>query len=74
MFIPWQELSDIALVGLVDGYCTQLHGLCSDEEFDSLRYRREQVMQALREGRLVIRWSEAEESAWIIDPTTLNKN
>lgn len=73
MFIPWQKLSDEALAELVDSYCTQLHGLCSDEAFESLHSRREQVMQALKEKRLVIRRSEAEESAWIIDLSTLDK-
>jgi hypothetical protein len=34
MFIPWQQLSDEALIGLIDSYCTQLHGLCSDDELD----------------------------------------
>lgn len=74
MFIPWQQLSDTALNGLVDSYCTQLHGLCSDDELDSLEERRRQVMQALRDNRLVIRWSESEQSAWIVDPNMPEKN
>lgn len=71
MFIPWQKLSDEALAGLIDQYCTQLHGLCTDDEPDALTSRRQHVLQALKEKRLVIRWSEAEESAWIVDPTAL---
>lgn len=70
MFIPWQSLSAEALSGLIDAYCTQAHGLCSDVDFDSLEARRAPVMKALKEGALVIRWSETEESAWIIDPAT----
>jgi uncharacterized protein YheU (UPF0270 family) len=73
MFIPWQQLSDEALSGLVDSYCTQYHGLCSDDDLDSLESRRAQVMQALRENRLVIRWSESEESAWIVDPEMMDR-
>jgi uncharacterized protein YheU (UPF0270 family) len=71
MFIPWQRLPENTLVNMVDSYCTQVHGLCSDDDFDSLDARRAQVMQALKEGRLAIHWSEAQASAWIIDPTTL---
>jgi uncharacterized protein YheU (UPF0270 family) len=71
MFIPWQRLPEDTLANMVDSYCTQIHGLCSDDDFDSLDSRRNQVMQALRDGRLVIRWSEAHESAWIVDPDAL---
>lgn len=71
MFIPWQQLSDTALQNLVDAYCSQYHGLCADDEMDSLESRRAVVQQALRDGRLVIRWSELEESAWIVDPLAL---
>jgi uncharacterized protein YheU (UPF0270 family) len=71
MFIPWQRLPEDTLANMVDSYCTQIHGLCSDDDFDSLDSRRSQVMQALRDGSLVIRWSEAHESAWIVDPVAL---
>lgn len=71
MFIPWQRLPDSTLANMIEGYCTQVHGLCSDDDVDPLAARREQVMQALRDGRLVIHWSEAQESAWIVDPTAL---
>ncbi|HQQ63243.1 MAG TPA: YheU family protein [Pseudomonadales bacterium] len=71
MFIPWQKLPDDTLVNMVESYCTQLHGLCADDDFDSLDSRCAQVMQALKEGKLVIHWSEAQESAWIIDPVTV---
>jgi uncharacterized protein YheU (UPF0270 family) len=70
MYIPWQRLAEDTLLNMIDIYCTQLHGLCSDEDFDSLDDRRSQVLQALKQGKLVIRWSESEESAWIIDPLT----
>lgn len=71
MFIPWQRLPEDTLANMVESYCTQMHGLCSDDDADPITARREQVMHALREGRLVIHWSEAQESAWIVDPTAL---
>ncbi len=71
LFIPWERLPDITLQNMVDSYCTQAHGLCSDDDFDSLASRRQQVLQAIKDGRLVIRWSEAEESAWIVNPDML---
>ena len=70
MFIPWEKLPEETLHNMIDSYCTQVHGLCSDDDFDSLESRHKQVMQAIKNGKLVIRWSEAEESAWIVDPTT----
>ena len=74
MFIPWQRLPEDTLVNMIESYCTQMHGLCSDDEMDSLASRRTQVMQALCDGKLVIFWSEAQESAWIVDPTALDAN
>ena len=71
MYIPWQRLPEHTLVNMIESYCTQMHGLCSDDDFDTLAVRREQVLQALKDNKLVIRWSEAEESAWIMDPTRL---
>ena len=71
LFIPWERLPEGTLINMIDSYCTQVHGLCSDDEFDSLEVRREQVMRAVKSGKLVIRWSEAEESAWIVNPDHL---
>ena len=70
MFIPWEKLPEETLNNMIDSYCTQVHGLCSDDDFDSLESRHKQVLHAIKTGKLVIRWSEAEESAWIVDPTT----
>lgn len=69
MFIPWTRLSEATLENLIDSYCTQMHGLCSDDDFDSLASRRAHVLLAIKADRLVIRWSASEESAWIVDPT-----
>jgi uncharacterized protein YheU (UPF0270 family) len=71
MFIPWQRLPETTLANMVESYCTQMHGLCADDDVDPLSLRRAQIMQALRDGRLVIHWSESQESAWIVDPTAL---
>jgi uncharacterized protein YheU (UPF0270 family) len=68
MFIPWERLPEATLANMIDSYCTQVHGLCSDDDFDSLDSRSQQVMRALKDGKLVIRWSEADESAWIVNP------
>lgn len=73
MYIPWQRLPEQTLANMIDSYCTQMHGLCADDDYDSLATRHDQVLQALKDGRLVIRWSEAEESAWIIDPAVLQE-
>ena len=71
MYIPWEKLPEETLNNMIDSYCTQVHGLCSDDDFDSLESRHKQVMQAIKNGKLVIRWSEAEESAWIVNPDML---
>jgi uncharacterized protein YheU (UPF0270 family) len=71
MYIPWQRLPEDTLQNMIESFCTQMHGLCADDDFDSLTLRSTQVLQALKENKLVIRWSEAEESAWIVDPTKL---
>ena len=45
-------MPEATLENMIDSYCTQVHGLCSDDDFDSLESRRRQVMQAIRDGKV----------------------
>jgi len=61
MVIPYQQLSDDAINNLIDEYCMRDWGL-NDVE-DPLENRRNQVVAALKSGKLVVLYSEFNQSA-----------
>ena len=61
MVIPYQQLSDEALNNLIDEYCMRDWGLNDVEE--PLEDRRIQIVSALKNGLLVVLYSEFNQSA-----------
>ena len=61
MVIPYEQLSHDAINNLIDEYCMRDWGL-NDVE-DPLENRRNQVTTALRSGKLVVLYSEYNQSA-----------
>lgn len=61
MVIPFQQLSEEAINNLIDDYCIRDWGLNDIEE--PLESRRSQVRQALTSGKLVVLYSEYNQSA-----------
>lgn len=61
MIIPYQQLSDDAINNLIDEYCMRDWGLNDVES--PLEGRRSQVVTALKNGKLVVLYSEFNQSA-----------
>ncbi len=61
MVIPHEQLSEDAINNLIDEYCIRDWGLNETEE--PLASRRSQVMNALKNGKLVVLFSEFNQSA-----------
>lgn len=61
MVIPYEQLSHDAINNLIDEYCMRDWGL-NDVE-DPLENRRNQVTAALKSGKLVVLYSEYNQSA-----------
>jgi uncharacterized protein YheU (UPF0270 family) len=70
MIIDQEQLSQEALDNLVSEYCLRDWGL--NETESPLEARKSQVISALNQGRLVIQYSEHEESAHITSAEALN--
>ncbi|WP_250656308.1 YheU family protein [Alkalimarinus coralli] len=60
MIIPYQQLSDEAVNNLIDEYCMRDWGLNETEE--PLESRRHLVKKALKDGQLVVLYSEYNQS------------
>ncbi|KZY34886.1 MULTISPECIES: YheU family protein [unclassified Oleiphilus] len=69
MIIDPSFLSPDALDGLINDYCLRDWGLNDVEA--PLETRKSQVQQALKQGKLVIQYSEEEESAHIMSADSL---
>ena len=61
MVIPYDQLSEEAINSLIDDYCMRDWGLNETEE--PLESRRSQVKMALNSGKLVVLYSEYNQSA-----------
>lgn len=68
MIIPYEELESSTLDNLIDYYITTERATCNDAAFD-LQSERQKVKQALSEGKCVVEYSQAHETAYIV-PTT----
>lgn len=63
MIIPLEQLSQTAVDNLIENYCTQAGW--SDSGGEGVADACEQVMQALRDKKLLIIWSMEKEEAYI---------
>jgi len=70
VIIPYQQLSEDALDGLIKEYCLRDWGLNESESPLGERYR--QVRQALVQGALVVLYSEHFETASLVPKDQLD--
>jgi|GEM_PF-4337874 len=63
MIIPLEELSKTAVDNLIENYCTQAG--YSDSGGEGVADACEQVLQALKDEKLLIIWSMEKEEAYI---------
>ncbi|UZE96003.1 YheU family protein [Alkalimarinus alittae] len=71
MIIPHDQLSEDALNNLIDEYCMRDWGLNETEE--PLESRRRQVAQALKSGKLVVLYSDYNQSAALTQADLLER-
>lgn len=69
MIVPPDALSPEALDGLIKEYCLRDWGLNETEQV--LEQRKTQVEKALRDGELIVWYSEHEESAHLLSTKDL---
>lgn len=64
MIIPWRQLSPDALLGLAEQY---VHSASGEDVDDSipLAAKVDQVIRALKNGDLLITWSELHQTAYL---------
>ncbi|TCP96475.1 hypothetical protein EDC44_1048 [Cricetibacter osteomyelitidis] len=61
MLIPWQDLEQETLINIVDSFILREGTDYGVEEY-SLTEKRQQLLDGIKQGRVVIVWSELHES------------